>query len=276
MKKKPGTKDNISDYLTAMQNKIGEMDSQVWDKTEDDPSMLRSVGWRGARKVLLYGVSDAFYYNSPQGGNEIRRTILLQIMKGLVESNVLDGNGELPEGKKLSVTIFAHSLGGIVMYDILQTIFIDIANLGITYPELDVRTIVDGLHKLKNAKRLRVRKLYTFGTQISMMFFKYNDSLRKLKDDELQDISSIFPEDTKIKDPRWINFWDKDDILGYPFDFLFKTRELSKNKIIKDIAVDAGDYLPHVQYWENERMSIEIIKDFLGLDDVTVEFLLRN
>ena len=267
---------NDSDYMTSVQRKIGELDAQVWGVTKDDPpSMLRSVGWKGVREILLYGVSDAFYYNSKDGGNDIRQTILLQILSGLVKSGTLDRNGILPEEKKLSITIFAHSLGGIVMYDILRSIFIDVDNMRESYPEPDAYAIVDSLHKLKRAGRLRVRKFYTFGTQISMMFLKYPGALKYLKDDKLQDISPIFPPDKEIRDPRWINFWDKDDILGYPFDFLFERRKADNGKIIKDIAVDAGDYLPHVLYWNNEIMSIEILKDFLGLKDEDVEFLTR-
>lgn len=276
LKNREAGQDNISDYLTAMQRKVGEEDNKIWKQTEDDPpSMLRSVAWRGVREVLLYGVSDAFYYNSPEGGNDIRRTILLQINKNLMDNKILDENGMLPEGKKISFTIFAHSLGGIVMYDILRSIFIDVDNLKVSYPQDDVNSIVEGLHLLRESGRLRIRKFYTFGTQISMMFFKYPDSIKTLRNNQLQDISAIFPPSDQIDDPRWLNFWDKDDILGFPFEFLFQKRDQTGNKILKDVAVDAGDYLPHVQYWDNKTMAVEIIKDFLGLDEKAVEFLLR-
>jgi hypothetical protein len=109
------------------------------------------------------------------------------------------------------------------------------------------------------------------GTQIPVMYFKYNNTIEKMMDGEFRDLHKIFPADDQVRDPRWINLWDKDDILGYPFEHLFNLRPGTKSKIVIDAAVDAGDYLPHIAYWWSADVAERILIEHFELNKELLE-----
>lgn len=263
----PLSGDNPSNNIEQLQQIIGEFDAKTWQQTEDSPeSLLRQTAFRGIRELLLYGISDAFYYNSDQGGKAIRSVILEQIFAGLQKCGILDSEGMLPKPYKLSITIFAHSLGAIVMYDLLETIYNDDSDFGDAVDDPLAIEILSGFQKLKQSGRVRVNRFFSMGTQLSVMYFKYDNSVDMLMQGSFRSLDHIFSEDDGLSDPRWINLWDKDDILGYPFEFLFRPREGTGTRIIVDRAVDAGDYLPHIAYWWSQDVAEEILLSFFRLD----------
>jgi hypothetical protein len=261
--------DNISNNLEMLQQIIGEFDARAWQKTEDRPdSLLRQTAFKNIREVMLYGISDAFYYNSRHGGNAIRGVILKQIYQGLKKNGVLNDQGIIPEPGKISFTIYSHSLGAIVMYDLLELIFSENEESIAEFVDDPVALqALEGFLKLKQANRVRVRKFFSMGTQIPVMYLKYEDSMQTMLVGELKNIEHIFPSGEGVADPRWINLWDKDDILGYPLAYLFNNRSETDEKIVFDVAVDAGDYLPHIAYWWSKDVAEVILRYFYGLSE---------
>ena len=257
---------SISDDLAEAEAIIVDLDHEIWNRTKDNPeSFYRTNVLAGLREIILYGLSDAVYYLSAEGTREIRGSILNQIYRDLQGRGIIDNNGKLAEDKKLSFTLFAHSLGTVIMYDILNTIYSDFEDLDEIYTEYGSKTIVEGFIRLKQAKRIRVRKLYSFGSQMSLMHFRKENSISETINLQWTDVSKIFGDSEGVADPRWLNFWDKDDILGYPLEFLFQPRAKSEARIVKDIHIDVDDYLPHTIYWFNDEMAFEISRDLLGL-----------
>lgn len=264
---------NPSNNLEHLQQIIGEFDAKRWDQTKDLPdSLLRQTAFKKVREVLLYGISDAFYYNSPKGGKAIRSVLLKQVYYGLQKCKVVTEEGIIPEPKKLSITIFAHSLGAIVMYDLLELISVEeIENLKEAVDDPEAQVILEGFYKLKQAGRVRIRKFFSMGTQIPVMYLKYDDTMDEMLEGRFRDVAHIFPEDDNLEDPRWINLWDKDDILGYPVEYLFNHRPETGSQIVKDVAVDAGDYLPHIAYWWSQDVAEAILIHFFELDEKDIK-----
>jgi len=63
-----------------------------------------------------------------------------------------------------------------------------------------------------------------------------------------------------LSNPRWVNFWDKDDLLAAPVSFLYD----NSMGVIEDIPVNAGIILPsaHTDYWYSLEMANYIAKTF--------------
>jgi len=257
--------DNPSNLLEETQQIIGDFDFNIWVDTKDSPeSLLRQTAFKATREIMLYGISDAFYYTSDSGGKAIRAAILKQVYRGLADCNVIDENGVVPEPYKVSFTIFSHSLGAIVMYDLLNLIYSD-ESLEDSVSDAEALAYLQGFSKLRSAGRVRIRKFFTMGTQLPVLFLRYPNAIEDINTGVLQRLDHIFPEDAGVEDPRWINIWDKDDILGYPFAYLFRPRPGSGSRILIDKAVDVGDYVPHIAYWWSEEVAETVLSYFYGL-----------
>jgi hypothetical protein len=258
---------SISDDLVEAQSIIADLDRKAWNSAQDNSeSFYRSKVITGARDLILYGMSDAVYYMSDEGTREIRGSIINQVFRALQQRGYIINDGSSIGGKKMSFTIFAHSLGTLVMYDILNSIFTDHEeDAEGVYTEFGSEMIVAGLKVLKQNNRIRIRKLYSFGSQMSLMHLRKENSISETLNNRWNDVSNLFHNDDGLPDPRWINYWDKDDVLGYPIEFLYTPRAETGEKIVRDVHVDVNDYAPHEFYWFSEEMAFDISADFLGL-----------
>jgi hypothetical protein len=200
------------------------------------------------RKLTLYGFSDMFYYVSTDGKNAIRTTISEQIAKKI--KPLLED-----EESKISLTLIGHSAGSVVAIDLCFYLFSDqeYPFVNENTPE-ETRKLLQKLRKLANQEneRIRLRRLITFGSPVSML------ACRKDKVVEiLADGGKLIPEQFGMKENRsfshrilgvrWINIWDKDDPIALPVEPLMDNR----NNMVKDICLDLSDWLHsvHAAYW---------------------------
>lgn len=101
--------------------------------------------------------------------------------------------------------------------------------------------------------------MYTFGCNIPMFTFAYN----ALKPIEFppKTLSAHLPglKPDQIKElAQWLNFYDPDDILGYPLKQISKEYDATVNR---DIPINAGGLftswnpVSHTAYWEDDNLT---------------------
>ncbi|MGB3401957.1 MAG: hypothetical protein WBA77_04640 [Microcoleaceae cyanobacterium] len=209
------------------------------------------------RNLMIKGFSDMFYYASRDGKSSIRATVASQIMQCIKQP--------LEQGEPISLTLIGHSAGSVVAFDFLfylfapQEVLKEQEFIEIQLEEIDEETQEDfkKLRRLAEDNKLRIRRLITFGSPISMLAFRSNAVVEILasgnklnpSDYGLDQNHPVFGEE--LTGPRWINFWDKDDIISWP------VKPLMQNPfMIEDIYTDVADRIAiaHNQYWESKRV----------------------
>ncbi|ANV86900.1 hypothetical protein [Picosynechococcus sp. PCC 7117] len=254
------------DYLLAkaqdeLAKKLLGHIQQTSDWTINPARLLLST----LRELMIRGFSDMFYYVSQDGKRSIRRSVSSQIIQCIQEP--------LEKNEPISLTFLGHSAGSVIAFDFLFYLFASqsiLSNKDHDFIEVgnedssEVNHILqdfEKLRKLADNKRLRVRRLFTFGSPISMLAFRSNAVLDILAqgnalnfhDYGLADNPEVFGQ--SLNGARWINFWDKDDIIAWPVEGL-----MQESSAIKDIYVDIGDHIStvHNLYWNSKKVHEEI------------------
>jgi hypothetical protein len=206
------------------------------------------------RPLTLYGFGDVFYYVSTDGKRAVRSAVVSQIVDYMNHTDAWD--------QSLSLTLLGHSAGSVVAFDFLFFLFF-----------ADLRDFVcdddpcrDGAIKLRQMAqegRLRVRRLVTFGSPITMLACRSDAVLRILAaNGKLQPrdygLTSRVKGGSRLEGPRWINLWDKDDPIAWPVEPLMATP--GRRSYAEDIYVDVSDSMSrsHDMYWRSDAVQ-EII-----------------
>lgn len=209
-------------------------------------SIKRRTRYDNLREFVLCNLSDASAYRltpGDQADNTYER-IHARVTDTL---NALDADTE--DGSILIV--LAHSLGGHIMSNYV-------------YDAMKARTPGDtALRHLKT-----MAGFVTFGCNIPLFTFSYDP----------MDIHPIaFPGSDVPADKRqkawWLNYYDKDDILGYPLkDIGPRYAALEQKGELKEKAINAGGILSswnpgsHNGYWRDDdfyRPVAQFLKRFL-------------
>lgn len=188
------------------------------------------------RQFVMFNLSDAASYR------KMSRTSADQTY-GKVHDRIDDVIKELSDavGPDAPLVIIAHSLGGHVMSNYIYDMQKKISRGRSGAPT-------------KMRRMQTVSRFFTFGCNIPVFVFAYPE----------ESVSPIaypgsgLPESDQTK-PWWVNFYDRDDILGFPLaptspDY---TSLLSRNELA-DIEVNSGNILTawnpmsHNAYWKDE------------------------
>jgi hypothetical protein len=237
-------------YLAEVERKVATqsfaMEAGTWDFTLNPERLLNKM----LRKFILFGASDLIYYASADGEATIRSHVFSDIGK------VIDGLLEDPDAR-VSITLVGHSAGSLIAHDLLYHLF----GRGKESQYEEVRK-VHALTETDNP-RLRLRRFYTMGSPITPLIFRANSLITKIHDNDLLDPIDLGmrPEDG-LSNPRWVNFWDKDDIASYPLNFLYKQNP--DDKVVVDQYVNIGDFFPNVHnaYWSHALVAQGIASTF--------------
>lgn len=207
---------------------------QVFNRMRDQ------IDWMKLRKFMLFGFSDAasLEYNKDAIGSPYSLTQQM-ILKCMDEIFEVAGNIEIP------VVILAQSLGCQVVSSYIWDAQQPIARAGIwSSPKKD--GVTDGSPK-DNFRRMKsLQRLYTTGCNIPIFV-----SGHKV-------IEAINPPSQSFK---WHNFFDEDDVLGWPL----KPLSNSYNQLVEDISINAGaggigtivrswNPLSHGDYWTESEV----------------------
>jgi len=202
------------------------------------------------RRVILLGFADMFYYVSSDGERAVRTHVFNHLCKQI------DVCHQKNTGKNISLTFITHSAGSVIAHDLLYHLF------GRPNPS-PIKPEVNKIRKLAKNSTLRIRKLYTMGSPFTPLIFRADSLLTKIKNRQELDPEAIgLRAADKLKNPRWVNFWDKDDVLSYPVQFLYK--KVKPKKVVEDKYIDLGDIFPlvHVKYWKSEELADYIAETF--------------
>ena len=203
--------------------------------------MRDKIDWMKLRKFLLFGFSDAasLEYNKDAVNSPY---FLTQKMIMQIVDEIFDESGQ----KEIPVIVIAQSLG----CQVISSYIWDAdpkrkATVGIWSVELD-----DGVAKgspKDNFRRMRsLQRLYTTGCNIPIFVSGHKK------------IEAISPPTESFK---WYNFFDEDDVLGWPL----KPLSPSYDQLVEDISINAGggvigtivkswNPFSHGQYWTDSEV----------------------
>lgn len=217
-----------------------EAEDEAWDFTINPLRILHAQ----IRKSFMYGFADLFYYVSSDGEKGVRNHVFQQIAHAV---------NKLPPDQNLSLTFFTHSAGTVIAHDFLYHLFgaapgplaADLAQKEV----LAVRNLVD-------RGTLRVRRLFTMGSPITPLVFRADSLLLKVVKGEKIDPAGLgLRPDPALSALRWVNFWDKDDVISFPLAFNYATIE--NQAVVEDFYADIGDFFPavHGKYWSSSKVA---------------------
>ncbi|MBL0371770.1 hypothetical protein JJB09_06990 [Rhizobium sp. KVB221] len=199
------------------------------------------VSWGQLRKLMINGFADAGsleYSRGTPGGPYY-----------LTQDHIFTTLGQIYDdlgGTSLPVVVIAHSLG----CEVISNYIWDANKEDKTYgywKDAEKNAANDG--RLKFQKLQNLRLLFTTGCNIPVF-------ITGLKEEER------IPINKPHKDFIWENYYDKDDVLGYPLT------ELSPayGALVKDVKVSVGNLFTgwnpfsHNEYWDNSGIQRELSK----------------
>ena len=187
------------------------------------------------RKFMLSSFGDASAYRQvPDGSNAVYNRIHSRIAEK-VESVYRNDLGLKPK----PMLVLAHSLGGHIMSNYIW----------------DMQHSKD--KSLSTFEKMNyLSGIVTFGCNIPLFTFAYD------KVEPIKFPPAGLPAKFKAK-AKWFNFYDPDDVLGYPLKPI--NQEYAK-VVTRDISINAGGLLSswnpmsHTQYWTDNDLTKPVAK----------------
>jgi pimeloyl-ACP methyl ester carboxylesterase len=214
-------------WADVVQQLSDELESRLNLNSLSNPLQLRDF--------IFHYLGDAIAY-SASGSKEINKqihTVFAETLKDLARE----------AGDKAPLCVVGHSLGGLI------------ASYYIWDLQKNKPIISIGNTTLEKGETLTL--FYTFGTQIPLWSMSYQD----------------FGEPIQVPSPQlnnyysglkgeWINFYDKDDVLGFPLQNIND----AYSQVVVDREVNAGNLfsnwtpLSHNGYWKDDEVIEPIAK----------------
>ena len=221
--------------------------SDILQKREDDylSSIKRRTRFDHLRSFVLCNLADASAYRkTPDEKDDTYQRVHERVTETLADLDD-DTVDDAP------LVVLAHSLGGHIMSNFIYD------------------TMKENDPNLSAFRRLRTMSGFiTFGCNIPLFTFGY-------KDTDVYPISYPgldIPEEKRLK-PWWLNYYDKDDILGYPLkDIGPNYLALEQSGELKEKSINVGGVFTswnpasHNSYWRDDdfyRPVSRFLKKFL-------------
>ncbi len=235
---------------------LAEAERLIGDQINKRELGVRAINWLHfalwkafygiGRDIMLYGLADAMYYVSKDGEATVREHVFRYLSNKILE-RMKEGDGA---SKKISLTVLGHSAGSLIAHDFLYHLFSDRTPKPEDVEEIhELRRMIGHNEENPNEMpaRLRLRRLYTFGSPIAPWFIRANSLLKKVSAKEPLKIADIgLDVSPELTNPRWVNFWALTDVAAFPLSFLYDDQEA-----VKDEYVNVGLWFPgtHGAYW---------------------------
>lgn len=192
----------------------------------DNALQQGNLDYRVLRKFIVLTLGDASAYQKVSSDENNTYEKIHDIIDKSLQTND-NVNSDTP------LVVLAHSLGGHIMSNYIWD------------KQQQTDPILTSFQQMKT-----LAGLITFGCNIPLFTFAY---------DNIEPISfpgSHLNPETKSK-AQWLNFYDPDDILGYP---LKPINRAYNNLVAEDIAIDVGGLLTawnpacHDYYWQDKDL----------------------
>lgn len=205
-----------------------------------------------ARDAFLYGFADMVYYISKDGERAVRENVFRHLDREIRLLKKVGGSGR----PKISLTFIAHSAGSVIAHDFLYRLF------GWGGRPIFGLTL-NKVRNLVRRGRLRVRRFYTMGSPIAPFVFRSAALIEKiLKREKLSaEVVGLRRRDG-LPNPRWVNFWDDEDLVSCPVAFLYD--EVDGECVVVDKRVRLGESFPegHSAYWRSAEIAAYVAETF--------------
>lgn len=248
-----GMGDTPPDYHDELEDELADELDDTWNKVVFKPvyyqdvlqasqaaifkKMRPHIDWKKLRKFLLFGFSDAASLEHKKEGPDSAYTKTQAVIRRALEDVFDAAGGSLP------VVLLAQSLGGQVMSNYISDAQ---KRPKATYGVWSTAPPDPADPKERFARLESLERFYTTGCNIPIFVAGH------------QQIDPIQRPTTTFK---WFNFFDEDDVLGWPL----KPLSSSYRKLVTDIDVNAGGGLigtilkswnpfSHEQYWEDSEV----------------------
>lgn len=208
------------------------------EKLWDDLSRSCDLDWVTVRKFVINVLSDAVAYRREPGeGHDTYGDIHIRMRDHLAHLRASLGGQDKP------LVIIAHSLGSVIMSD---HIWDEQKHQGL------------GANSFERTETLA--GMVTFGSNIPL----FSLALPVVK--SIQFPPASLPDNLKAE-ARWLNFFDADDVLGYPLKPLGPSYE---ETVTADIEIDVGGLftswspVSHIEYWTDDDFTkpvAQLIRD---------------
>ena len=215
-----------AEIVQKLQNDLGGKDKLDLERLSN-PLKLRDF--------VFHFLGDAIAY-STSGDKEIDKKIhavFAETLKKLAEE----------AGEKAPLCIVSHSLGAII------------ASYYVWDLQKEKPNISTGSTPLEKGETLTL--FYTFGTQIPLWSLAHKEYGKPIKIPSPQ-LSNHYTE----LNGEWINFFDKDDVLGFPLQNINK----AYSEVVVDKEVNSGSVFSgwtpfsHNGYWKDDEVIKPIAK----------------
>ncbi|MBL0714832.1 MAG: hypothetical protein JJV98_14145 [Desulfosarcina sp.] len=200
-----------------------------------DAKRSGDIDFVSLRKFILTSIGDASAYQKVESGeNTVYKEIHLRVSAAIQDIYVSD-LGSQPK----PMIVLAHSLGGHIMSNYIWD------------KQHSTGTQLSGFERMKH-----LVGFVTFGCNIPLFTFAY------------QKVVPIAFPPPKLpthlkKKAKWLNFYDPDDVLGYPL----KAINPDYRKVVsKDIPINVGGILSswnpmsHTKYWTDNDLTKPVSK----------------
>lgn len=210
-------------------------------------AMRPHIDWMRLREFLLYGFSDAASLETNKDRPNSAYTRTQEMIRSKLDSLfALSGNRAIP------IVIAAHSLGCQVISNYIWDAQQQVASDGIWSqpqdPAIPAGSARDNFLRLKTVERF-----YTTGCNIPIFVAGH---------------ATIEPIVAPNANFQWINFFDQDDVLGWPLGPLSD----SYGALVEDVSVNSGggaigtllkswNPASHTQYWKDSEVYSRIASE---------------
>jgi hypothetical protein len=257
----PNTESSGDHLLAPVERRLFQMIQEEQDRTAGIELNPFALIYRQIRKLFILGFADMFYYVSTQGKAQVQVRIFDSFLSQLPE---------LKDNERYSFTIISHSAGTVIMQDLLYTIFGRNATdpLPQSYAREHAKRpsaepapySLEQLRDLAADARIRIKCFVTLGSPIAPMIVRHQDVVEHIHNSGKAEIGKLSLHDIGIRpsvvhaDSKWLNFWDIDDVVSYPSEFLYD----NKRKMLMDFRVrNAGLFTQdaHNHYWFSDDVA---------------------
>lgn len=254
------------EFYSCFWGDLLESTEQLWDWVQQDLEWFKLAQplvdpddvfhYQQRREQLISGFfSDIFTYLNGEQGREVRRAIAVQLLNGLAE---------VPAEEELHIV--AHSLGSVILWDILFS-----ESYSASDPAQYVRAVIKGLGPSSSGRKIKLRSITTLGSPLLFFNRALNINAEGLKQ---------FANRYTASPLRWVNVIHASDIFAYPLraslelddtKLYFQDYYLGERNFIKrsigDFAMALGLATEHSSYWRSSRVSQIVVANVLG--DIT-------
>ena len=225
---------------TTWASEVQADEEELWRNV----SQSEPLNFGKLRKFLISYMGDAVAYaGTPNKSNGMYRKIHKNIHETIEKLYIDLGKQDKP------LIVISHSFGSQIVSDYIwdRQQFADISTDPLANSEFERMSTLTGF--------------FTFGSSIPLFTIGYHPL------EAIEFPPKALPEDMQAK-ARWFNFYDVDDVLGYPLKNLSESYQRS---VSKDVEVNVGNWLQswnplcHFGYWKDDDCLNSIAEFIAGL-----------